>query len=110
MRYDRNWLYHEYVDIFKSLTGVEELEDEEKEFLRSFFDTYSNVDCKNIYYSSVYRFKRFYPKAIVYFLLKRDLKKAFIIQKAPISLIKISNKFSEKMLFDAMKAYCKISD
>ena len=108
--FTKNWLLQEYTTLYIENTGVDALEEDEKEFLKSFFDAYSNSKGKEIYYKTVYKFKKNYPKFLIFFFLKKELKKAFTTKKAPDSFIKLSDEFAQKMLFNAMKAYCKISD
>ena len=111
MKYaSKSWLSREYINEFKKLTGVDKLEQEEEDFIINFFDISSNSLSKTTYYESIYRYRRGFPKFFILFFIKRTFKNAFILQKAPKSLIKISDKLAEKMAYDAMKFYCRISD
>ena len=108
--FTKNWLLQEYTSLYKDHTGVDDLEENEKEFLKTFFDAYSNSNGKEIYYRTVYKFKKNYPRFLILFFLKKELKKAFAIQNAPEAFKKLCDEFAQKILFDAMKAYCKIQD
>ena len=109
MRYAQNWLIKELENLFEEHTGAK-FEEEEQEFIINFFDTRINSEGKVLYYKSVFKFRRDYPKFIISWSIKRSLKQAFIKENAPESLIRISDIFAKKLLFDAMKIYCKIAD
>ena len=106
--FSNSWLYRDACDLYKAKTGIENLEEDEKKFLKAFYDIKSDSIGKQIYYNSVYKFKRSMPKLLVYIYITIEFKKAF--REAPVGLCKSRNIFAKKMLFDAMKAYCKISD
>jgi len=106
--YSKNWLYYDACDLYKSYTGIEKLEDDEKEFLKAFYNIKTDSIGKQIYYNAVYKFKRRSSKTLVYIYILIEFNKAF--KEAPISLAKARGILVKKMLFDSMKTYCKISD
>jgi len=105
-----NWLYENYKDEYIKQTGITELEQDEKEFLSSMFNAYKETKEKEIYYDAVYKFKRGYPRFLIFFEINKNLKKAFIQHNAPISLVKAHKVFARRILIEAQKAYCKVSD
>jgi len=106
--YNKNWLYNEYVELFVNTTGSDPTK-EEKDFLKKYFDTYDESGAKPIYYMAIFRLKRGWNKFIVYFFIAKSLKKDFKNSKQT-ALATIYKVFAKKMLLDAIKAYCKISD
>lgn len=107
--YSKNWLYEEYKALYESTTGSKPL-DHEKNFLRAFFDPYNEGGAKNIYYMAIFRLKRGWYRSLVFFFIKRALKKEFKKDENLKTLVSLYNVFAKKMLNDAIKAYCKISD
>ncbi len=108
--YNNDWLYQDACDEYKRTAGIDKLEDDEKVFLKNFYDTKNDSQSKNIYYNAVFKLKRNNPKFFVSWCIKRTIKRYFIKQKAPKGLINASDIFAQKMLFDAIKQYCRISD
>jgi len=105
----KNWLYEEYLKLFLIITEGKATEIE-KGFLKVYFDPYKDGRAKFIYYEAVFRLKRGWPKFAVLYFIKRSFRqdfKAYEELKLPVICHKI---FAEKMLFDAVKFYCKISD
>jgi len=107
--YSRDWLYEDAIKVYKDRTGSKPLE-EEKEFLKEFFNTYNDDGAKSIYYMAIFRLKRGYYKFIVLFLIERALKKKFKSGENLDTLVKLHKIFAQKILNNAIKAYCKISD
>lgn len=105
----KDWLYEDAIKLFKEETGSKPLE-EEKEFLKSFFNPYIDGRAKSIYYMAVFRLKRGWYKFVVLFLISRALKKEFKRGENLDALVALHKIFAQKMLNDAIKAYCKISD
>lgn len=107
--YDKNWLHKEYQELFLDTTGTEATK-QEKEFIKKYFNPYKEDGSKYIYYEAIFRLKRGWPKFAVFYLIKQSFKKEFIKHEELESLILLHKVFAEKMLNDAIKAYCKISD
>lgn len=84
--------------------------EEEKDFLKSFYNPYTDGRAKSIYYMAVFRLKRGWYKFVVLFLISRALKKEFKRGENLDALVALHKIFAQKMLNDAIKAYCKISD
>lgn len=107
--HSKNWLYEEYKALYESTTGSKPL-DNEKDFLRDFFDPYNEGGAKNIYYMAIFRLKRGWYRSLVLYFIKMALKKEFKKDENLKTLVSLHNIFAKKMLNDAIKAYCKISD
>lgn len=107
--YNKNWLYDEYAVLFLDATGEEPTAAEE-EFLKSYFNTYTEGGEKPIYYMAIFRLKRGWYKFLVYFFIARSLKKDFQKDESLNTLETLHKVFAKKMLNDAIKAYCKITD
>lgn len=105
-RYNKNWLYENYRNLYSGVTGGELLK-EEKDFLKIYFDPFNENGGKKVYYMAIFRLKRGWYVFFVYFLIARTLKKDF--QKVE-NLASLHRVFAKKMLNDAIKGYCKISD
>ena len=104
----KDWLYEDAIKVYKDRTGSKPPE-EEKEFLKEFFNTYNDDGAKSIYYMAIFRLKRGYYKFVVLFFIERALKKEFERENLD-SLVALHKIFAQKMLNNAIKAYCKISD
>ena len=107
--YNKNWLYDEYAELFLDATGAEPTAAEE-ESLKSYFNTYTEGGAKPIYYMAIFRLKRGWYKFLVYLLISRALKKEFQKDESLTTLVTLHKIFAKKMLNDAIKAYCKITD
>ena len=59
---------------------------------------------------AVFRLKRGWYKFVVLLLISRALKKEFKRGENLNTLVELHKVFAQKMLADAIKAYCKISD
>lgn len=106
---NKNWLSKEYINLYFNTVGTNPTGDE-MEFLKDFFDPYNDNEAKQIYYIAIFRLKRGWYKIFVYIFIKIALKKAFKKHEEIDTLIAIHKKFAKKMLNDAIKTYCKISD
>ncbi|MFK5937900.1 MAG: hypothetical protein QM497_05815 [Sulfurimonas sp.] len=109
MSYNKNWLYNEYAVLFLDATGEEPTAAEE-ESLKSYLNTYTEGGAKPIYYMAIFRFKRGWNIPLVYFFIARSLKKDFQKDESLNTLETLHKVFARKMLNDAIKAYCKITD
>jgi len=107
--YHKNWLYDEYLQLFLDTTGAK-LTVDEKNSLKNYFNTYAEGGAKSIYYMAIFRLKRGWYKFLVYLLISRALKKDFQKDESMNTLVPLHKIFAEKMLNDAIKAYCKITD
>lgn len=107
--YHKKWLYDEYKQLYIDITGSKPLEDEDK-FLKEYFDPFNDYGAKEIYYMAIFRLKRGWYKTLVYLLLIRAIKKDFQKNENTNTLVLLHKDFAKKMLNDAIKAYCKISD
>lgn len=104
-----SWLFEDYKKIFEDKTGST-LPNEEAEFLKKYFNPYSNfAPGKHLYYLSVFRLKRFYPRFVVYFLIKMKLYKDFTAAEQD-SLKSLYEDFAKHFIHEVTKAYCKFSD
>jgi hypothetical protein len=104
-----SWLYEDYRLLFENTTGSK-LTKEESEFLKNYLNPLDNLSKgKCLYYLSVYRLKRFYPRFLVYILIKRTLRDDFS-QENQDSLVFMHEHFAKYMLNEAIKAYCKLSN
>lgn len=105
----RAWLYEEHRSLFENITGSK-LTKEESEFLKSYFNPLDNLSKgKYLYYLSVYRLKRFYPRFLVYLMIKKTLKNDFASENLD-SLVLVHDHFAKYMLNEVVKAFCKLSD
>jgi len=100
--YNKNWLYPEYKQLFEEFTGTEPTE-EEKIFLQQYFNPYEENGGKNIYYMAVFRLKRGWYKALVYFFICKSLKKDFKKAENMQTLVKLHKVFAKRMLENAIK-------
>jgi hypothetical protein len=105
-----NWIYRDFKNIFIKKTGVTMLEDDELIFLSKFTDVEKDSPNKIIYYNALFRFKRWYPKKIVYYLVFLEYIYVFYKNKAPKSIKKLVKDFAFYTYFSALKAYSKNSD
>ncbi|MBE0514983.1 hypothetical protein [Sulfurimonas sp.] len=104
----RAWLYEEHRSLFENITGSK-LTKEESEFLKSYFNPLDNLSKgKHLYYLSVYRLKRFYPRSLVYLMIKKTLKNDFASENLD-SLVLVHDHFAKHMLNEVVKAFCKLS-
>lgn len=104
-----SWLYEEHRLLFENITGSK-LTKEESEFLKNYFNPLDNLSKgKHLYYLSVYRLKRFYPRFLVYLMIKRAMKNDFASEKLD-ALVLVHDHFAKYMLNEAVKAFCKLSD
>ncbi len=104
-----SWLVEDYKTIFENKTGSK-LTKEEAEFLKNYFDPYSNFAIgKQLYYISIFRLKRFYPRFMVYFFIKKTLRDDFA-NAGFKSLASLHVDFAKYLLNEAIKSYCKFSD
>ena len=103
----KNYIKNQYIKVFKIEMGVKRLTKEEDEFLSKFTRLQNDSPAKIIFFNVVDRFYRFYPKFLIRFLVRKDLKKAFKREKAPISIYKISDALAEDIFFKAMFYHCK---
>lgn len=107
--YNKNWLLESYIEIFVNNTGSQPSE-KEKEYLSQLLNISKETIGKQIYYTAIYRLKRWYPRFLVYILISITLKRYLIKTNAPESLIQLYKEFSKYTLNSAVKAYCKIGD
>jgi len=107
--YNKNWVYQEYKELYVDITGAD-LTDAEDQFLKKYFDPYNDDGGKKIYYMAVFRLKRGWHQFLVYFLIAKNLKKDFNKIEGLETLVVLHKHFAKKMLFNAIKAYCKITD
>jgi hypothetical protein len=104
-----SWLFEDYKKIFETITGSK-LTNDETEFLKKYFDPYSNfAPGKHLYYLSIFRLKRFYPRFVVHYLIKKKLYTDFA-KAEQYSLKSIHKDFAKHFLNEVTKAYCKFSD
>lgn len=107
---DSSWLYKDYESLFEYITGSK-LTSEESVFLKSYFNTQDNFSKgKRLYYLSVFRLKRLYPRFLVYYLIKKTFKEDFSQNKNLHALVLVHQHFAKYMLNEAVKAYCKLSN
>lgn len=106
--YSKNWLYQSMSTAFQKTTGAK-FSKEEQEYAYSMFNTNEDTAAKIVYYDTVFRFKRNYPKFLVSILIQYEFKKMLKETNAPDSIISISSELANVSFFGALKAYCKIS-
>ena len=106
----KNYIKNQYIKVFQDETGCENLTEEEDEFLSRFTDIEEVSQAKIIFFGAVLRFARFYPKFMIRFLARIELKKAFEIEKAPISFKKITNNLADIIFYQAMFYFCRKID
>jgi len=107
--YSKSWLFDEYKELYVTKTGTKPT-DEEIKFLKKYFDPFNDSGAKKIYYMAIFRLKRGWVKFVVYFIIKKSLKRDFQRGENLDTLVALHHDFAKKMLNNAIKAYCKISD
>lgn len=105
----QNWLFKDFCIIFEEKTGTQP-NHEEKLYISKFFDINIQSKGKEIYYLSVFRLKRCYPKVFVYYLILWRYKQYFKRTNAPKSLCLLASDFAKYTLNQAIKAYCRLGD
>lgn len=98
-----------YIQFLSERLGVNDLEKEEKDFLKMFFNSREDSPGKRIYSESWYRYKRFYPR----FMIRRSVLKFLDTSFAKIdempelfSRKEIKEILADRIMFEALKSYC----
>jgi len=102
--------YSMYKEMIKKELGKKYLDKKEATYLSYFSDTSIMSSSKRIYYHGLLYFKRFYPKFLVYFIVRIQVKKVLKKENAPESIQKLYKQIAEIIYLSAMGAYSKGKD
>ena len=105
-RYEKAILLR-YVKAYEELLGEGIMTPEEFDYILTFADISTDSKSKDMLYDTVFRLKRWYPKFLILWFLKRDMKSYFEKSGASDNIKKVKNKYSELIFNHAYRMYCR---